>query len=77
MLVLYIKNNVYNRCLSALATDMFISGFFPVLQLEEGERFAKQVTDMGDKAGESLAKGFLALGLVYSLQATDGNILSL
>lgn len=56
---------------------MFISGFFPVLQLEEGERFAKQVTDMGDGAGESLAKGFLALGLVYSLQATDGNILSL
>ncbi|XP_040207506.1 tetratricopeptide repeat protein 7A isoform X2 [Rana temporaria] len=40
-------------------------------KLEEGERFAKQVTDMGDRAGESLAKGFLALGLVYSLQATD------
>ncbi|XP_018431810.1 PREDICTED: tetratricopeptide repeat protein 7A [Nanorana parkeri] len=43
----------------------------PLHWLEEGERFAKQVTDMGDEAGESLAKGFLALGLVYSLQATD------
>ncbi|XP_075060215.1 tetratricopeptide repeat protein 7A [Mixophyes fleayi] len=43
----------------------------PLHWLEEGEQFAKQVTDMGEEAGESLAKGYLALGLVYSLQATD------
>ncbi|NWR88772.1 TTC7A protein, partial [Furnarius figulus] len=39
--------------------------------LEEGERFAKMVIDLGEDAGESLAKGYLALGLTYSLQATD------
>ncbi|KAM4041363.1 tetratricopeptide repeat protein 7A [Anomaloglossus baeobatrachus] len=43
----------------------------PLHWLEEGEHFAKQVTEMGEEAGESLAKGYLALGLVYSLQATD------
>ncbi|XP_077138541.1 tetratricopeptide repeat protein 7A isoform X1 [Ranitomeya variabilis] len=43
----------------------------PLHWLEEGEDFAKQVTEMGEEAGESLAKGYLALGLVYSLQATD------
>ncbi|XP_075352349.1 tetratricopeptide repeat protein 7A isoform X1 [Mycteria americana] len=40
--------------------------------LEEGEYFAKTVIDLGEDAGESLAKGYLALGLTYSLQATDG-----
>uniref|UniRef100_A0A8C5MR41 Tetratricopeptide repeat domain 7A n=1 Tax=Leptobrachium leishanense TaxID=445787 RepID=A0A8C5MR41_9ANUR len=40
-------------------------------KLDEGERFAKLVTELGEDAGESLAKGYLALGLVYSLQATD------
>ncbi|NWS39453.1 TTC7A protein, partial [Probosciger aterrimus] len=39
--------------------------------LEEGEYFAKMVVDLGEDAGESLAKGYLALGLTYSLQATD------
>ncbi|NWU13360.1 TTC7A protein, partial [Cephalopterus ornatus] len=39
--------------------------------LEEGEHFAKMVIDLGQDAGESLAKGYLALGLTYSLQATD------
>ncbi|NWQ65190.1 TTC7A protein, partial [Neopipo cinnamomea] len=39
--------------------------------LEEGEQFAKMVIDLGEDAGESLAKGYLALGLTYSLQATD------
>lgn len=43
----------------------------PLHWLEEGELFAKQVTEMGEAAGESLAKGYLALGLVCSLQATD------
>lgn len=28
--------------------------------------------DMGEKAAEFRAKGFLAIGLVYSLKATDG-----
>uniref|UniRef100_A0A673LYY9 Tetratricopeptide repeat protein 7B-like n=1 Tax=Sinocyclocheilus rhinocerous TaxID=307959 RepID=A0A673LYY9_9TELE len=40
--------------------------------LEEGERFAKIVIDMGEKAAEFRAKGCLAIGLVYSLRATDG-----
>ncbi|KFV81993.1 Tetratricopeptide repeat protein 7A, partial [Struthio camelus australis] len=43
----------------------------PLHWLEEGERFAKMVIDLGEDAGESLAKGYLALGLTYSLQATD------
>ncbi|KAM4694574.1 tetratricopeptide repeat protein 7A [Discoglossus pictus] len=51
-----------------LAAKMCIG---PLHWLEEGERFAKMVTDMGDDAGEFLAKGYLALGLAYSLKATD------
>uniref|UniRef100_A0A8C3GUT7 Tetratricopeptide repeat protein 7A n=1 Tax=Corvus moneduloides TaxID=1196302 RepID=A0A8C3GUT7_CORMO len=42
--------------------------------LEEGEHFAKMVIDLGEDAGESLAKGYLALGLTYSLQATDASL---
>ncbi|NXG49514.1 TTC7A protein, partial [Psilopogon haemacephalus] len=42
--------------------------------LEEGEYFAKTVIDMGEDAGESLARGYLALGLTYSLQATDATL---
>ncbi|XP_064302131.1 tetratricopeptide repeat protein 7A isoform X1 [Phalacrocorax carbo] len=42
--------------------------------LEEGEIFAKMVIDLGEDAGESLAKGYLALGLTYSLQATDATL---
>ncbi|NXJ50811.1 TTC7A protein, partial [Spizaetus tyrannus] len=42
--------------------------------LEEGEYFAKMVIDLGEVAGESLAKGYLALGLTYSLQATDATL---
>ncbi|NWT23470.1 TTC7A protein, partial [Cardinalis cardinalis] len=44
--------------------------------LEEGEHFAKMVIDLGEEAGESLAKGYLALGLTYSLQATDATLKS-
>ncbi|NXJ35129.1 TTC7A protein, partial [Ciconia maguari] len=44
--------------------------------LEEGEYFAKTVIDLGEDAGESLAKGYLALGLTYSLQATDATLKS-
>ena len=43
-------------------------------QLEDGEQFAKMVVEMGDKAAEFRAKGFLAIGLVYSLKATDGEL---
>ncbi|KAM6355634.1 tetratricopeptide repeat protein 7A isoform 4-T4 [Podargus strigoides] len=43
-------------------------------KLEEGEYFAKMVIDLGKDAGESLAKGYLALGLTYSLQATDATL---
>lgn len=42
--------------------------------LEEGECFAKMVVDMGDKAAEFRAKGFLAIGLVFSLKATDASL---
>ncbi|EMP26668.1 Tetratricopeptide repeat protein 7A [Chelonia mydas] len=38
------------------------------------ERFAKMVIDLGEDAGEFLAKGYLALGLTYSLQATDATL---
>ncbi len=34
------------------------------------------VIDMGEKAAEFRAKGYLAIGLVYSLKATDGKSLS-
>ena len=43
-----------------------------VFQLEEAEKFAKTVVDAGEKTSEFRAKGYLALGLTYSLQATDG-----
>ncbi|KFR14336.1 Tetratricopeptide repeat protein 7A, partial [Opisthocomus hoazin] len=42
--------------------------------LEEGGYFAKMVIDLGEDAGEFLAKGYLALGLTYSLQATDATL---
>uniref|UniRef100_A0A452UAI3 Tetratricopeptide repeat protein 7A n=2 Tax=Ursus maritimus TaxID=29073 RepID=A0A452UAI3_URSMA len=44
--------------------------------LEEAERFATTVIDLGEEAGEFLAKGYLALGLTYSLQATDATLKS-
>lgn len=43
-----------------------------IFQLEEAEKFAKTVVDVGEKTAEFKAKGYLALGLTYSLQATDG-----
>ncbi|XP_067421200.1 tetratricopeptide repeat protein 7A isoform X1 [Emydura macquarii macquarii] len=46
----------------------------PLHWLEEGERFAKMVIDLGEDAGDFLAKGYLALGLTYSLQATDATL---
>lgn len=45
------------------------------VQLDEGECFAKMVIDMGEKAAEFRAKGYLAIGLVFSLKATDGKSL--
>ncbi|XP_007895033.1 tetratricopeptide repeat protein 7A [Callorhinchus milii] len=42
--------------------------------LEEGERFCRMVTDVGKETDEFLAKGFLGLGLVYSLQASDATL---
>ncbi|XP_052001955.1 tetratricopeptide repeat protein 7B-like isoform X3 [Xyrauchen texanus] len=42
--------------------------------LEEGECFAKIVIDMGEKAAEFRSKGYLAIGLVYSLKATDASL---
>ncbi|XP_049451766.1 tetratricopeptide repeat protein 7B isoform X2 [Epinephelus fuscoguttatus] len=48
----------------------------PLHWLDEGECFAKMVIDMGEKAAEFRAKGFLAVGLVYSLKATDASLRS-
>ncbi|XP_055292402.1 tetratricopeptide repeat protein 7B isoform X2 [Moschus berezovskii] len=42
--------------------------------LEEAEKFAKTVVDAGEKMSEFKAKGYLALGLTYSLQATDASL---
>ncbi|XP_041107326.1 tetratricopeptide repeat protein 7A isoform X2 [Polyodon spathula] len=42
--------------------------------LEEGEVFSRMVVDMAEEAGEFLAKGHLALGLCYSLQASDASL---
>ncbi|XP_007968912.2 tetratricopeptide repeat protein 7A isoform X2 [Chlorocebus sabaeus] len=44
--------------------------------LEEAERFAMMVISLGEEAGEFLPKGYLALGLTYSLQATDATLKS-
>uniref|UniRef100_A0A672G3H5 Tetratricopeptide repeat domain 7B n=1 Tax=Salarias fasciatus TaxID=181472 RepID=A0A672G3H5_SALFA len=44
----------------------------PLHWLDEGECFGKMVIEMGEKAAEFRAKGYLAIGLVYSLKATDG-----
>ncbi|XP_036607935.1 tetratricopeptide repeat protein 7A isoform X1 [Trichosurus vulpecula] len=44
--------------------------------LEEAEQFAMMVINLQDKAGEFLPKGYLALGLTYSLQATDATLKS-
>ncbi|KAM3871512.1 tetratricopeptide repeat protein 7B isoform 1-T1 [Diretmus argenteus] len=46
----------------------------PLHWLDEGECFAKLVIDMGEKAAEFRAKGYLAIGLVYSLKATDASL---
>ncbi|XP_062413214.1 tetratricopeptide repeat protein 7B isoform X2 [Pungitius pungitius] len=48
----------------------------PLHWLDEGECFGKIVIDMGEKAAEFRAKGFLAIGLVYSLKATDASLRS-
>ncbi|XP_068194429.1 tetratricopeptide repeat protein 7B isoform X1 [Antennarius striatus] len=52
------------------------TSFLPTMQLDEGECFAKMVVDMGEKAAEFRAKGYLAIGLVYSLKATDASLRS-
>ncbi|XP_070698770.1 tetratricopeptide repeat protein 7B isoform X1 [Pempheris klunzingeri] len=48
----------------------------PLHWLDEGECFGKVVIDMGEKAAEFRAKGYLAIGLVYSLKATDASLRS-
>ncbi|KAM4541982.1 tetratricopeptide repeat protein 7B isoform 1-T1 [Odontesthes bonariensis] len=48
----------------------------PLHWLDEGENFGKMVIEMGEKAAEFRAKGYLAIGLVYSLKATDASLRS-
>lgn len=54
--------------MAALHGDLRLSS----LQLKEAQHFAMMVIQLGEEAGEFLSKGYLALGLTYSLQATDG-----
>ncbi|XP_066552512.1 tetratricopeptide repeat protein 7A [Amia ocellicauda] len=42
--------------------------------LEEGEAFARTVLEMGDQAAEFLPRAHLAVGLCFSLQATDASL---
>ncbi|XP_069807313.1 tetratricopeptide repeat protein 7B isoform X2 [Dendropsophus ebraccatus] len=42
--------------------------------MDEAERFAKMVVECSDKSSEFKAKGYLALGLTYSLQASDASL---
>ncbi|XP_036728948.1 tetratricopeptide repeat protein 7A isoform X4 [Balaenoptera musculus] len=44
--------------------------------LKEAQCFAMMVIQLGEEAGEFLSKGYLALGLTYSLQATDATLKS-
>lgn len=44
--------------------------------LEDAEHFASLVIDLGEEAGEFLPKAYLALGLTYSLQASDATLRS-
>ncbi|XP_037662915.1 tetratricopeptide repeat protein 7A isoform X3 [Choloepus didactylus] len=43
-------------------------------KLDKAEHFAMTVIGLGEEAGEFLPKGYLALGLTYSLQATDATL---
>ncbi|XP_067559149.1 tetratricopeptide repeat protein 7A isoform X1 [Pseudorca crassidens] len=45
-------------------------------KLKEAQHFAMMVIQLGEEAGEFLSKGYLALGLTYSLQATDATLKS-
>ncbi|XP_037662914.1 tetratricopeptide repeat protein 7A isoform X2 [Choloepus didactylus] len=46
----------------------------PLHWLDKAEHFAMTVIGLGEEAGEFLPKGYLALGLTYSLQATDATL---
>lgn len=42
------------------------------VQFVEAEALSKGVVSMGEEAGEFLPRAYLALGLCYSLQASNG-----
>lgn len=42
------------------------------VQLEEAAALSQRVVSMGEEAGEFLPRAYLALGLCYSLKASDG-----
>uniref|UniRef100_A0A2R9BB22 Tetratricopeptide repeat protein 7A n=1 Tax=Pan paniscus TaxID=9597 RepID=A0A2R9BB22_PANPA len=69
---LLFQEQVQGRKLQPLLHDLCLSS----LQLEEAEHFAMMVISLGEEAGEFLPKGYLALGLTYSLQATDATLKS-
>ena len=45
-----------------------------LLKIDEGIKFAKTVVAMGDEK-ELSSRGYLALGMGYSLLASEGNVL--
>ena len=45
-----------------------------LLKIDEGIKFAKMVVAMGDEK-ELSSRGYLALGIGYSLLASEGNVL--
>lgn len=69
------SNNIFPSVLSLSYSFfcLFVLHLYALkFQLDEGEKFAKMVIDMEEKAAEFRGKGYLAIGLVYSLKATDG-----
>lgn len=44
-----------------------------ICQLEQGETLVQSVVAMGDDAGDFLPRAHLAIGLCYSLRATEGD----
>lgn len=42
------------------------------VQFDEAEALSQTVVSMGEEAGEFLPRAYLAVGLSYSLQASEG-----
>lgn len=60
------------QCTVINSSSDYISAF--LLKFDEGIKFAKTVVAMGDEK-ELSSRGYLALGMGYSLLASEGNVL--